>query len=105
MRTLKFIVDGQSIRPDPSCDFSGIVQGTKGYLQAEFIFDDEWKDLFKVAEFRKYLTSDAKPVPIVGGKCMVPEEVTDTRKWKVRIVGKRGDKRLTTNHAEVVQSE
>ena len=38
MRTLKFIVDGQILRQDPTCDFSNIVPGTEGYLIAEFAF-------------------------------------------------------------------
>lgn len=103
MRILKFLVDGQSIRQDPSCDFSGIIKGSKGYLQAEFVFNDEWKDLFKVAQFRKYSTSDPISVPIIGNKCMIPDEVTDGRKWIVDVVGKRGDRRLTTNMVEVKQ--
>lgn len=38
MRTLKFIVDEQIIRQDPNCDFSNLVPGSKGYLQAYFHF-------------------------------------------------------------------
>lgn len=28
MRTLKFIVEGQAIKQDPNCDFSGLIPGT-----------------------------------------------------------------------------
>lgn len=42
MRTLKFIVNAQKLEKDPSCDFSGIVSGTKGYLEAEFSVSKEW---------------------------------------------------------------
>ena len=38
MRTLKFIVEGQIIKQDPSCDFTNLVPGTEGYLRAEFSF-------------------------------------------------------------------
>ena len=38
MRTLKFVVDKQIIKQNPDCDFSGLVPGTDGYLQAEFSF-------------------------------------------------------------------
>lgn len=102
MRTLKFIVDGQSIRPDPSCDFSNIVRGTKGYLQAEFQFSNEWKDLFKVAEFRRYSDGEVIPVAIVNNKCVIPD-VTSGLFFRVSVVGKRGDIRLTTDEAEVRQ--
>lgn len=36
MRILKFIVQAQTITMGPDCDFSGIVSGTQGYLQAQF---------------------------------------------------------------------
>lgn len=36
MRSLKFNVSGQIVSPDQSCDFTGLVPGTKGYLKAEF---------------------------------------------------------------------
>lgn len=42
MRTLKFIITAQNVQKDPDCDFSGIVAGTEGYLQAEFLFSEEW---------------------------------------------------------------
>ena len=51
MRTLKFIVEDQIIRPDPNCDFSGLVPGTKGYLKAEFAFSKAWDEYVKVAGF------------------------------------------------------
>ncbi len=38
MRILKFIVNKQKIRPDPTCDFSGLIKGTSGYLKASFSF-------------------------------------------------------------------
>ena len=42
MRILKFVVENQKIKQDPSCDFSGLVAGTEGYLKAEFVFSKEW---------------------------------------------------------------
>jgi hypothetical protein len=34
LRVLDFIVSGQTVKPDPLCDFDGIVAGSSGYLQA-----------------------------------------------------------------------
>ena len=51
MRTLKFIVDRQSITPAPNCDFSGIAPGTIGYLEASFAFSEEWRGCGKIAVF------------------------------------------------------
>lgn len=102
MRTLKFIVEGQHLRSDPSCDFSGIVRGSKGYLQAEFSFDKEWDGFIKVAEFGKYMADKLIPVPIVAGKCMVPD-ITGGMSFRISVVGKHGDIRLTTDKVEVRQ--
>lgn len=42
MRTLKFNTVGQTLRKNPDCDFSDLVSGTEGYLNAEFDFSSEW---------------------------------------------------------------
>lgn len=103
MRILKFIVEGQKIIPDPSCNFSGIVKGTKGYLQAEFKFDNDWNGCRKAAVFNK-LGKDY-PVPIVGNKCEIPAEALTWRKFEVSVVGERDGYRITTDKAEVIQNE
>ena len=36
MRSLKYIVHGQSLERDNSCDFSNIVAGSKKYLMLQF---------------------------------------------------------------------
>lgn len=103
VRTLRFQVRGQQISPDPDCDFSGIVPGTAGYLQAEFSFSPEWRYTVKVAEFRRYETSEYYPVKIVSGRCTIPAEVLAGKAWLVNIVGKRGDMVITTNKCKVRQ--
>ena len=103
MRTLRFQVRSQQISPDPDCDFAGIVPGTAGYLQAEFSFSSEWQDTVKVAEFRRFETSECYPVKIVNGRCMIPSEVLTGKTWLLDVVGKRGDMILTTNKCKVRQ--
>lgn len=104
MRTLKFIVDGQAIKQDPSCDFTGIVQGTSNYLCAKFAFSEEWNGFVRVAEFRIGRNNETTtPVPIINNKCIVPTEVTAGRTWSVRVVGKRNDAILTTDSTRVTQ--
>lgn len=103
MRTLRFIVDAQKISPDPSCDFTGIVPGTAGYLKAHFSFSSEWRGLAKVAEFRRYDIDEAVPAKIINGKCEIPAETLRGKKWYVNVVGKRGNIRITTDRAEVKQ--
>ena len=41
MRTLRFKVSGQELIRAPGCDFSNIIAGTSGYLQAAFEFGPE----------------------------------------------------------------
>lgn len=103
MRTLRFTVDAQKISPDPSCDFSGIVPGTAGYLKSHFSFSAEWSGMVKVAEFRKYACDSPIPIPIVCGECMVPAEVTGGKSWIVKVIGKRGDVILPTGNCKVEQ--
>lgn len=103
MRTLRFIVNAQKISPDPNCDFSGIIPGTAGYLKAQFSFSTEWSGLVKVAEFRKYMCDEPVSVPIVNGKCVVPDKVTGGKAWHVKIVGKRGGVIIPTGNCKVEQ--
>ncbi len=101
MRTLKFLVDGQSIWKDPSCDFSHIVQGTKGYLSASFSFSSDWDCCRKAAIFsclgRNY------PVPVIHNKCQIPESALLYKYFRVKVVGERDGYRITTNDEEVQQ--
>ena len=70
MRVLEFIASGQRLVPSPHCDFTGIVAGSRGYLQARVFFDKEWADCKKVAVFvskgREY------PVALRYNLCEIP---------------------------------
>lgn len=93
MRTLQFKVTGQNLSKDG--DFSGIVAGTKGYLYTEYNFDSEWDGCRKAAVFSRY--DKEYPVPIVNGKCVVPDEITGYNRWKVYLVEEKAGYRITTN--------
>lgn len=102
MRTLRFLVQGQKIRPDPLCDFSGLVPGSQGYLKAEFIFDEHWAGCKKCASFfRMGGMEDAKP--IVNNCCMIPDAVLDRKLFHVSVTGKRSGYVITTNRITVKQ--
>lgn len=101
MRTLKFIVEGQIIRPDPNCDFSGLVPGTNQYIRAEFAFSKEWISVPKVAAFYSRLGTEYQPQALNDGRsCVIPTEALKKRRFKIRILGKNG---LVTNRVEVEQ--
>lgn len=103
MRVLKFVVNAQKITQDPNCDFSGIVRGTAGYLEARFSFSTEWGGTVKAAEFRKYLCDEPVSVPIINGECMVPAKVTGGKAWHVKVIGKKGDVIIPTDNCRVEQ--
>lgn len=101
MRTLKFIVDGLLLKPDPQCDFSGLVPGTDGYLQAEFAFSKEWRTTPKVVAFYSQMGREYPPRVLEGSRtCLIPVEATRKRIFKVQVMGKNG---LLTNKLEIEQ--
>ncbi len=100
MRTLQFKVTGQNLSKDG--DFSGLVAGTRGYLQTAYNFDSEWDGCRKAAVFLRY--DKEYPVPIVNARCAVPDEITEYKRWKVHLVGVKDGYRITTNEVEVIQS-
>ena len=105
MRTLKFIVDKQIITKDPNCNFGGLVPGTSGYLQAEFSFSKEWKDCPKVVAFWSLLGKEYPPQVLENGKtCMIPTEALSRRSFKVQVIGKIDDFKMTTNKLTITQN-
>lgn len=104
MRTLKFIIDGQIIEKDPSCDFDGIVPGTNGYLQAEFSFSKEWNGMAKVAGFMTRFQEHEPQVLDDGKTCMIPASALESKRFKIYVVGKKGNVKLTTNKVSVCQN-
>ena len=105
MRTLNFIVDKQIIRQDPSCDFSGLIPGSEGYIQAKFSFSSEWINCTKVAAFYSLLGTEYEPQILKDGKtCIIPAEALKGRKFKIQVIGKDDELKLTTNKIVVNQN-
>lgn len=105
MRTLKFIVEDQIVKPDPNCDFSGLVPGTKGYLQAEFSFSKAWAGYTKVAGFFSMMGREYKPQILKDGKtCMIPAEACAKSQFRVQVLGQKGVDVLKTNKLVVTQN-
>lgn len=104
MRTLKFIVDRQIIKKDPSCDFSGLIMGTKGYLRAQFSFSNEWNNCAKVVGFYSNSGVEYKPQVLDSeGCCMIPDEALKKQSFNIKLFGKRDGYFITTNKISVVQ--
>lgn len=104
MRTLKFIVEKQIIRKDPSCDFEGLIPGTEGYLMAEFSFSQEWDGCVKIATFWSSLGKEFTPQILKDGKtCLIPSKALVNRNFGVQVIGKKGDFKIVTNKEYVCQ--
>lgn len=101
MRTLNFSVHNQCLSKQG--DFSNIVSGSQGYLKCTFSFCSEWDGLLKVAEFRVYESDDPILEKIISNSCMVPAEVTKKKQWYVNVIGKKGEKKITTNKERIKQ--
>lgn len=104
MRTLKFIVEGQTIRLDPDCDFTGIIPGTEGYLEAKFSFSPEWDGTTKAAAFYSNLGREYEPQLIKrDNTCVIPAEALAKSIFKVQVVGQKNNCIIRTNRAKVHQ--
>lgn len=65
---------------------------------------DGWSGCAKVAEFYDMLGQLRESVPVINNTCTVPAVVTGGILWGIRIVGAKGNYRITTNTVEVMQS-
>ena len=101
MRVLSFDVNGQQISKNPDCDFSGLVAGTRNYLQAHFSFSPDWDGCALIASFWK--GSNEYAVPIKDNVCMIPPEVLIGKSYGVSIIGQRSDYRITSNRIYIRQ--
>lgn len=105
MRTLRFIVNGQIITPDPNCDFSNLVPGTERSVIAEFIFTTEWKEHIKVAAFYSMLGYEYPPQILdINNRCIIPSEALGRRRFKIRVVGRKGMSKLATDKITISQT-
>lgn len=106
MRVLNFIVDGQILKQDPNCDFSGMVPGTNNYVRAKFYFSPEWKTMSKVAAFWSRFGKEYPPKLIENGTtCDIPTEALESKYFKIQVIGKKSDgTTITTNKLEICQN-
>ena len=102
MRTLRFIVDGQTIRKDPDCDFSGLVAGSVGYLRANFKFSKEWFGCVKAASFW-YSGLEHGALLDALDSCMIPEEALNGEQFQVSVTGVKSGFKIRTSITQVRQ--
>lgn len=103
MRTLRFIVNGSTIKQDPACDFSNLFPGKNPNVRAEFTFSPEWNKKVKVVVFWSMLDNEYEPQEIVDGGCNIPTEALNKASFKIQVLGKRGKDRIDTNKLMIRQ--
>lgn len=101
MRVLRFIVQGQKIMKDSTCDFTGITAGTSGYLVASFSLDTPWNGCKVAASF--YKLSEEYPVVLNNGRCKIPAEALDWDYFDVKLTGIKAGYKIVTNKVRVEQ--
>lgn len=109
MRTLRFIVDNNIIKQDPSSDFAGLFPGRNPNVKAEFIFSNDWDDTVKVAAFWSMLDSEYAPQVIKDNRCIIPSEALARASFKIQVLGKKSKPSnnngiLSTNQLTVRQT-
>lgn len=102
MRVLNFDVIEQKLQKNPKSDFSGIIRGSRGYLQCSFSLSKEWANCKIAASFWRF-EQEIDAAPVIGGNCVIPDSVTDYREFELSLVGVRKGYRITTNRVRVEQ--
>lgn len=104
MRTLSFIVKNQIIERDPSCDFSGLVAGTSGYLDAKFSFSSDWDGCTKVVGFSTKNGKEFAPCVLSNGNtCHIPDEALEYHEFNIKVYGKKKGCKITTRPISIKQ--
>lgn len=100
-RILRFIVEGQEIKKDPTCDFSNIVANSKGYLVANFAFLGDWAGMQKVGIFCRGGSQYA--VRIIDNECAIPAEALTHTNFNVCVLGVKDNTQVFTNKVIIRQ--
>lgn len=105
MRTLRFVVDGKTIKQDPTCDFSGLFLDKNKGIRAEFTFSSDWSNMVKVVSFLSMLDKEYEPQVLENGKsCIIPTEAFSRASFKIQVLGKNRTDKFITNKITVRQT-
>ena len=98
---LRFRVFEQTISAYPTK--SEPRRGSVEYLQLQFLFSDDWKDMNKVLYFQSGEFST--PVELESDIVTVPEFYTEQTSFNITLFGKNGDVEIPTNVVEILLLE
>lgn len=104
MRILEFEIEKQRLKKRQLCDFSGLVAGSVGYLQAKFYFsENEWGSCSDIVA--RFWIGDKEHAALLdkNNSCAIPPEVLTGDKFEVSILGVAPGYRIETNKISVRQ--
>lgn len=102
MRILQFVADGQRLKKQTDCDFSGLVAGSEGYLRAKFTFSDEWLGCKKAASFWIDGQEHAKLLDD-DNSCIIPPEALVGSLFEVSVIGVKPNYKINSTRTKVRQ--
>lgn len=104
MRTLEFTVRKQRLLRKPTCDFSGLVAGSQGYLYAKFDFSPEWDGCQLGARFIVRDTSGEREYGALLDKnhvCIIPSEALVGDMFYVSVKGVKDGGKYQIESSEI----
>lgn len=102
MRELRFQADGQRLKKQTDCDFSGLVAGSEGYLRAKFTFSSEWTGCKKAASF--WANNQEYAVLLESDdSCIIPAAALTGEMFQVSVTGVKNGYVIPTNKTKVRQ--
>lgn len=107
MRTLKFILDGQKLKKDPSCDFTGLICGTMNYVKLSFDVSGDWNKCFIIVSFLDENDHEIDASELKNFECLVPNTTSSYKKYKIRLIGcdRTGNCKIISSMQEIRQKE
>ena len=104
MRMLSFMVDGDTIVKDPTCDFRGLSSVKDEFVKAKFTFSEEWAGAVIVLGITSF-RYEYDPI-IVGkdGRCQIPTKVFQRSIFDLQLFGRNREVRLKTNPLKINQN-
>jgi hypothetical protein len=104
MRTLKFIVENQTLIKDPATSFDGLFPAPNQKVRAEFVFSDNWGHVPKVVAFYSMMGKEYSPQVVdKNNGCLIPPEALLLPTFKIQILGNFRGKIITTNELTIYQ--
>lgn len=94
MKTLKFIVQNETIVRDPSCDFTDLKKDS--IVHAKFQFSKEWDGFARVVSFSRGNNEYNPQVLLRGYICEIPKEALNGSFFRMQVIGKNGPKKMET---------